>query len=174
MGRDGRLAEQVRSGLNKNLAVIEGKKMNFKNTFESDVERYHGKPVTLHIKEFVCVLSIALLLAFAYFYKTRGFQNWQLALPGLIPVLLLLGYKFQNIMKPFWKGWMKFGTFLGSIMSTVILSIAWALMVVPVAIILKIIGKKVMDLSFREPGIETYWKVRKEEANNFELLERQY
>lgn len=87
--------------------------------------------------------------------------------------IALLGYRAPNILLPFWAGWMKLGHAIGSVVNLAIMMISWFVIAVPIGLILKVIGKSVMDLSYRAP-VETYWEDRPDRLHDFSLLERQF
>lgn len=132
-----------------------------------------NKTARQHVREFACIIAIvSFLIAGVKLYRnptTVIVYDW-IAF-GL--VFLLAGYTLPKLMLPIWKGWMKFAVGLGMVMSTIIVSIAWVLMFWPVGILFKIIGKRVMDLSYKAP-VTTYWEPRDEKLSDFKLLERQY
>ena len=59
------------------------------------------------------------------------------------------------------------------VMTFIILSIAWTIVVVPISLLLRIIGKKVMDMSY-DLSAQSYWETRDEKLNDFKHLERQF
>ena len=165
MAGRGRLAKQVRT----RLELVGEEKLN-QDPLE---EVSFGKPVHQHVKEFGIIFGIiALIVAGVVAYK-GGPYPWLLGSVLTSAVLVFLGYTAPKVLYPLWKAWMAIAMFLGTIMTTIILSIAWILMLVPIAFLLKIIGKKVMDLSY-EPSKESYWETREEKYKSFKLLERQF
>ena len=88
-------------------------------------------------------------------------------------LLLVLSYLFPIVVYPFWSAWMTFAHYLGIVMSFVFVTVTWVIMAVPLAILLRMIGKKVMDLSYGE-DVDTYWEEREQKLHSFKLLERQF
>jgi hypothetical protein len=137
-------------------------------------ELYFGKPVRIHVREFACVFSIIFLAIAAYgLIKNSSVANAGALLVASL-ILLAFGYLAPGVLRPVWSGWMAFAEALGKFMSTLIVSIAWTIVLVPVALLLRIIGKKVMDCSSYEPGVESYWEERDQKLHDFKLLERQF
>ncbi|RME61489.1 MAG: hypothetical protein D6780_01620, partial [Candidatus Dadabacteria bacterium] len=83
------------------------------------------------------------------------------------------GIRAPKIVQPLWRYWMLLGYYLGIVMSTVILTIAWILLITPIALLLKVFRVKVMNLQFREDR-DTYWEDRENKLSVKELMERQY
>lgn len=167
------MAKHLRTGLEESpnkpaLTVLKGKPI----VDPLDNETF-GKSARQHVREFACVMAIlALVIAGAKLMHRTGSAAPYYLIAGAL-VLLLLGYATPRVLHPVWKGWMAFAVLLGAIMSTVIVSIAWFLMFVPMGIIFKLIGKRVMDLRYKAP-VDTYWEERDTKLNDFKLLERQY
>lgn len=76
-------------------------------------------------------------------------------------------------MHPLWKGWMAFAHKLSLVMTFAILSFAWTVVMMPMALLLKVLRIKVMDTSYKT-GAATYWENRDPKFDNFKLLERQF
>ncbi len=70
-------------------------------------------------------------------------------------VFLILGLINSKILAPLNKIWFKFGLLLGRIVSPVIMGIIFFLVVTPIALIMKIIGKDLLNLKFNKG--KTYW-----------------
>ncbi len=73
--------------------------------------------------------------------------------------LILFGALFPKILKPLNRIWMSLAIILGFIMSRVILTILFYLVLTPIAILAKIVGKKFMVLKF-DKSVNTYWEKR--------------
>ena len=118
-------------------------------------------------------MSVILLGVSAYQLYLHGMTASIGVFIGVSALLLGLGYFAPAVLLPVWSGWMAFATQLGHVMTFVIVSILWFLVAIPVGMLLKIIGKKVMDLSYNAP-VDSYWEERSEKYHDFKLLERQF
>jgi Saxitoxin biosynthesis operon protein SxtJ len=164
----GGLATKVRT----RLEVIDGGALKKPKPSALD-ELYFGKPVGQHVQEFGALFSVIFLVISAVLlYKGRPIF-WPSVLISSAAIFTFLGYKAPAILKPVWSGWMKFAHVLGFVMTNLILFLAWSLMFVPMAIGLRLFGRKVMDVGFRMP-VDSYWENRDEKYNDFRRLERQY
>lgn len=171
MAGQGGLAEQIRAGLEpeSRVSVVKAKPEPIHYLDELWVR----KPIRRHVAEFSVVIAIVMLLiAFVMAYKDRSLATVA-ALFTTSLILVALGYRAPALLHPVWKSWMALATGLGIVMTTLILSIGWTLMVVPVALIMKAVSKRVMDLSF-DRSVESYWEGRDAKLDDFKLLERQY
>ena len=70
-------------------------------------------------------------------------------------IFLILGILNSNILSPLNKGWFKFGLFLGKIVSPIVMGIVFFAVVTPIALILKIMGKDLLNL--KKSKINSYW-----------------
>ena len=68
---------------------------------------------------------------------------------------LTLGLLNSKILTPFNKIWFKFGIFLGKIISPVIMGIIFFLVVTPIGLIMRLLGKDVLNLKYNNK--KTYW-----------------
>jgi len=74
-------------------------------------------------------------------------------------LLILFGALFPQLLKPLNRIWMGLAIILGFIMSRVILTVLFYLVLTPIAILAKIVGKKFMVLKY-DKSAETYWEKR--------------
>lgn len=74
-------------------------------------------------------------------------------------ILILTGLVYPRILKPFNKVWMGLAIVLGFIMSRVILTIFFYLVLTSISFIARIFGKKFMVLKY-DKSAKTYWEKR--------------
>lgn len=92
--------------------------------------------------------------------KNENIRYWSLTISL---TFLILGIINSKLLTPLNKAWIKFGIFLGKIMTPIVMGLIFFLVVTPTSIILKIIGKDVLRL--KKNKSETYW-LTKEEAKS--------
>ena len=92
--------------------------------------------------------------------KNENIRYWSLTISL---TFLILGIINSKLLTPLNKAWIKFGIFLGKIMTPIVMGLIFFLVVTPTSIILKIIGKDVLKL--KKNKSETYW-LTKEEAKS--------
>ena len=92
--------------------------------------------------------------------KNENIRYWSLTISL---TFLILGIINSKLLTPLNKAWIKFGIFLGKIMTPIVMGLIFFLVVTPTYIILKIIGKDV--LKHKKNKSETYW-LTKEEAKS--------
>ena len=70
-------------------------------------------------------------------------------------IFLILGLINSKILTPLNKAWFKFGIFLGKIISPLIMSIIFFLVVTPIGILMKMLKKDLLNLKFNKH--KSYW-----------------
>jgi uncharacterized membrane protein (DUF485 family) len=133
---------------------------------------YFGKPKRQHLREFGCLFG-AIFGGIAAYQMYHGNLDTSYGFIVATTVCAFLAYTAPIVLYPLWSGWMAFANGLGHVMSFVFVGITWVVMAVPLAFLLRLIGKKVMDLSF-DRSVESYWEEREEKQHDFQLLERQF
>lgn len=73
--------------------------------------------------------------------------------------LILFGALFPKILRPLNRIWMSLAIILGFIMSRVILTILYYLVLTPIALLAKLVGKKFIVLKY-DKSAKTYWEKR--------------
>ena len=70
-------------------------------------------------------------------------------------IFLILGLLNSKLLTPLNKIWFKFGILLGRIVSPIIMGVIFFLVVTPIALIMRIIGKDLLNLKFNKD--KSYW-----------------
>ena len=70
-------------------------------------------------------------------------------------IFLFLGITNSKILTPLNNLWFKFGLFLGKIVSPIVMGIIFFFIVTPTGIIMRIIGKDILNL--KRNNLNTYW-----------------
>ena len=78
-------------------------------------------------------------------------------------VFLLLGILNSKILTPLNKIWFKIGILLGNVISPIVMSIIFFLVVTPTAFIMKILGKDLLNL--KKNTKNSYW-IKKQNQNS--------
>ena len=178
MAGKGGLAEQIRAGLDNdetgaNLQATARSGAAVPVSVDPLDQLYFGKPIRAHVRETFAVLATILLLVAAYKIWRRSDFALGFGLSGAAVIVTMCGYLLPRMMLPVWRGLIKFAAVMERIMSTLILVLAWTLMMVPMAYLLRIVGIKVMDTTFRKP-VDSYWERRDKKYDDFKRLELQY
>ena len=104
-------------------------------------------------RSFGLVFFVVFLLISIYpFLKDGNIRIWPLIISF---IFLVLGLLNSNLLSPLNKLWFKFGLFLGKIISPIIMGIIFFLVVTPIAVIMRLLKKDLLNLKFKENN--TYW-----------------
>ena len=71
-------------------------------------------------------------------------------------IFIILGLLNSKILTPLNKLWFKFGVILGKIISPIIMGIIFFLVVTPIGLIMKVLGKDLLRLKYNKKD-NTYW-----------------
>lgn len=114
----------------------------------------------------VVFILISLLLwylgkaSFVYFSITGG-------------LFVILAFISIPILRPFHKLWMMLALLMGFVMSRVILTILYYIVLTPIGLLAKTVGKKFMPLGFDKKA-STYWEKRENTAKHKIDYDRQF
>ena len=104
-------------------------------------------------RSFGIVFSIVFLIIAIYpLINSEELRVWSLI---IAIIFLVLGLINSKILTPLNKLWFKFGILLGRIVSPVIMGIIFFLVVTPTGLIMRIIGKDLLNLKFNKD--KSYW-----------------
>lgn len=117
----------------------------------------HIKETKSDLRKFgVTVGSVLIIIAFVLFY----FEKPSAPYFGVIGVILFVtGIIIPQVLKPLNKIWMVLAIILGFIMTRVILTTLFYIVMTPIGFLAKIFGKKFMDLKY-DRSAKTYWEKR--------------
>ena len=104
-------------------------------------------------KSFGIVFFIVfLIISFYPLINQENIRVWSLIISL---IFLILGLLNSKILNPLNKLWFKFGMILGRIISPIIMSIIFFLVVTPIGLIMKLLKKDLLNLKFNKTN--TYW-----------------
>ena len=118
-------------------------------------------------RSFWIVFFIVFLLVAIYpFFKNGDIRLWSLIISS---IFLILGLINSNILTPLNKIWFKFGIFLGKIISPIIMGFIFFLIITPIGLFMRLIGKDLLNLKYNND--QTYWTKRSKDINT---MKRQF
>jgi len=100
----------------------------------------------------IVFFTVFLLIALYPLIKNENVRLWSLTVSFIILIITLFYPKFLD---PLNKLWFKFGIFLGKIISPIIMGIIFFLVVTPIGLIMRLIGKDVLNLKYND--YRSYW-----------------
>ena len=92
------------------------------------------------------------IIGFWPLFDINTYRLWAIII-GLI--FLTLGLMNSKILNPLNILWFKFGIFLGKIISPLVMGVIFFFVVTPIAVLMKILKKDLLDLKFNNN--DTYW-----------------
>ena len=95
---------------------------------------------------------VFLLIAFYPLTYSGELRLWSVIISLIFLVLALINSK---ILTPLNKLWFRFGIFLGKIISPVIMGIIFFLVVTPIGLFMKLLGKDLLKLKYNKN--KSYW-----------------
>ena len=112
------------------------------------------------------------LMVFAGFLFWRGKESYEILLiSGL--VLCILGLTIPAALKPIYWGWMVFSAILGWIMTRVILSLLFYVVITPIGLFSRSFGNQFLELKW-DKSKESYWNTRAPKQQNNDSYESQF
>lgn len=113
------------------------------------------------------------------FFGLLGVLFWWRNKPSFLYLFIASGFfaffglLIPIVLKPIQKIWMAIALVMGSIMTRVILSVLFYLVITPIGIICRVLGKDILDLTI-DKSRESYWIKREKSIINKVRYEKQY
>ena len=121
------------------------------------------------LRKFGLTLGIAFgALGGWFLWRQKGFALYVL---GVSVFFLLFTWCLPKALKPVQKIWMGLAFAIGGVMTRVLLTAMFYLVITPIALVSKIFGKKFLDMTFRD-NPESSWKPHK--PRNHDSYERSF
>ena len=96
-----------------------------------------------------------LLIAIYPLLSGDSVRLWSLA---IATIFFILGIINSSLLSPLNKIWFKFGLLLGRLISPLVMSLIFFLVVTPIALLMKLLKKDLLNLKFNKDN--TYWIVK--------------
>ena len=110
------------------------------------------------------------ILGGLFLWRGRDYYSYFLILSA---AFLLLGLTVPILLKPIHKVWMTLAVLLGWLMTKVILSVLFYLVVTPIGLLARLFGKDFLDLRF-DTNADSYWIEKKIEITGYKSYENQF
>ena len=91
-------------------------------------------------------------------YPTLSGENVRLWSLAIATIFFILGIINSSLLSPLNKIWFKFGLLLGRLISPLVMSLIFFLVVTPIALLMKLLKKDLLNLKFNKD--KTYWIVK--------------
>ena len=96
---------------------------------------------------------VFLIVSLLPLLKEEPFRIWSIV---IAIIFLILGLMNSNLLTPLNILWFKFGLFLGSIVSPIIMGIVFFLVITPTGFVMKIMGKDLLNKKYDNEK-KSYW-----------------
>ena len=114
-------------------------------------------------RSFGFVFFVVFLVISLWPLKSQGdLRLWAFILSLIFLVLGVLNSKF---LTPLNKLWHKFGIFLGSIVSPIVMGMVYFIVVTPTGVFMRLLGKDLLKTS-KEKHTSTYWMKRNKQQSS--------
>lgn len=114
----------------------------------------NGRLDTSRLRKFGLVMAVAFgLVGGLAVWRGHGWGEYLWYVGG---AFLALGLVFPRALGPIERGWMAFAEVLGRIVTTVILTLTYFLVMTPMGLLMRLLGKDLLELE-RKPEGESYW-----------------
>ena len=110
-------------------------------------------------KKFGLFFSLVFLLVFLYFYDKK-FGTLDYLLLSISALLLIISLIKPDILLPLNKAWMFIGFLLGKIISPLVLGFLFFILITPVALFTRAIGRD--ELRLKNTNSITFWKSKEQ------------
>ena len=118
-------------------------------------------------RSFGIVFFIVFLIIAIYPFLNQGeLRLWSLIVSI---IFLILGLLNSKILTPLNKLWVKFGELLGKIIAPLVMAIIYFIILTPISLFLRIIGKDLLNLKLNKDN--SYWKKR---DKNIGTMDKQF
>ena len=118
---------------------------------------------------FLLAAAFLVLAALAYWTKGRGYILWTV----LAVLFFCLSLTIPRVLAPLKHHWLKFGRFLRYGISPIVLVLVYAIAIVPVGLIMRLLGKDLLSQTLN-PSAPTYWINRNPAGLRSESLKDQF
>ncbi len=115
------------------------------------------------------ILVFALLAAWQYWLGTLALATFWLSLAVVTAGITIVRPKW---LAPFNRAWMALGYLLGRIVSPLVLGIMYAVLIVPVGLVMRIVGRDVMHRRYESKS--SYWLERADGLISAERFKNQF
>ena len=113
-----------------------------------------------------------ILLIISGFLLWKEKESYQI-FSGIGITLSLIAIAIPSVLKPVYWMWMVFATILGGVMTRIILSLLFYIILTPIGLISRLFGRKFLELKWNHSQ-KSYWNMRTREIFNKNNHEKQF
>jgi len=118
---------------------------------------------TRELRKFALAMAVPLaLIGSLLLWRDRPYSWYFFLASGLF---ICPGLLVPVVLMPLHKVWMTFAIMMGWFMTRLILCVLFFLILTPIALLLRLLGKDLLDTSFDRNSSQSYWIPRSEEES---------
>lgn len=110
------------------------------------------------LRKFALAMAVPLALIGGFLLWRRSGYYWYFFIAS--GVFICPGMLAPVVLRPVHKVWMTFAIIMGWFMTRVILSVLFFLILTPTALLLRLLGKDLLNMRFDKDTSESYWLAR--------------
>jgi hypothetical protein len=123
------------------------------------------------LRNFGLLMAVVLLLVGGWlWWKSAATWPWVLGVAALLGVIAIAA---PMLLKPFYRVWMIFALIMGWVMTRVVLTLVYFLVLTPIGLLGRVFGEQFLHLK-RSKDSDTYWVRRTGPAREKGDYERQF
>jgi len=119
------------------------------------------------------IILVALLIAVAAFSLWREHLVRAGIVASIVVAALVCAFAFFPLWLRLFRLWMKLAELLSRVMTRVLLSVFFYLVLTPIALIMRVLGKAPLDLAWKD-GKPSYWIDKPENEYTVERYSKQF
>ncbi len=128
---------------------------------------WKDEPNQKQLRQFLFIIGLAILAGLTW-ALIKGNSRITLLFSALL-IFLFWGWLWQPLLIFFYRIWMSLSHLMGSLMSRFILTMIFFLIFTPIGLILRISGKRPLDLKL-EKQTNSYWQPRKNRQSDLNKM----
>ena len=110
-------------------------------------------------RSFGALFAVVFALLAVWQGVTSRFGPWTVFWSICSALVLVVTVFAPNALTPFNRAWMRLALFLNRIVSPVVLGVMYAVLIVPVGLVMRLIGRDALQLK-KDLDAESYWRER--------------
>ena len=122
-------------------------------------------------RSFGIVFTLVFLTVGAWVVSSGQSKGWLFFVSAAL--FLVVTIARPSILGPLNQAWAKFGLLLGQVFNPILLGVVFFLVVTPIAVVLRLLGKDSLHLKSK-PDLKTYWIDRSPAGPKFGSMTKQF
>lgn len=106
-------------------------------------------------------------------WRSAVLGPWVLGLGSVGTTLVAFGLAAPRVLRPLFRVWMGLAVVLGFVMTRVLLTVVFVLLLVPIGLVLRLLGKDLLRLKLDRSAV-SYWLPKEPSAEGAERLTNYY